>query len=64
MERWPPARASGKRPHAQTEGPSSAEQDHLSQGSGWSQENLLYGTNGIAALTFCDVPLAPAKPKR
>jgi len=23
----------------------------------WSQENLLVGTNGIAALTFCDVPI-------
>lgn len=23
----------------------------------WSQNNLLYGANGIAALTFCDVPI-------
>ena len=27
----------------------------------WSPENLLYGKNGIAALTFCDVPIEPAK---
>ena len=27
----------------------------------WSQENLLWGANGVAALTFCDVPVAPAK---
>ena len=25
-------------------------------------DKLLYGTNGIAALTFCEVPLSPAKP--
>lgn len=24
----------------------------------WSQDNLLLGTNGIAALTFCEVPIA------
>jgi hypothetical protein len=29
----------------------------------WDAKNLLYGKNGIAALTFCEVPLAPAKPK-
>ena len=27
----------------------------------WSQNNLLRGANGIAALTFCDVPIAPRK---
>ncbi len=27
----------------------------------WSQENLLFGKNGIAALTFCKVPIEPAK---
>ena len=27
----------------------------------WSQQVLLRGENGIAALTFCEVPLAPAK---
>ncbi len=26
----------------------------------WSQKTLLVGANGIAALTFCEVPLAPA----
>jgi hypothetical protein len=25
----------------------------------WSQDNLLLGVNGIAALTFCDVPISP-----
>ncbi len=28
----------------------------------WDAKNLLYGQNGIAALTFCEVPLEPAKP--
>ena len=26
--------------------------------SAWSQDKLIRGTNGIAALTFCDVPIA------
>ena len=28
----------------------------------WSQATLLRGANGIAALTFCEVPVSPAKP--
>ena len=28
----------------------------------WSQDTLLTGANGIAALTFCEVPVFPAKP--
>ena len=28
----------------------------------WSQDKLLMGANGIAALTFCNVPLVSAKP--
>lgn len=27
----------------------------------WSQDRLLRGENGIAALTFCDVPIQPKK---
>jgi hypothetical protein len=30
----------------------------------WQQPNLLYGTNGIAALTFADVPVAPLSPTK
>jgi hypothetical protein len=26
----------------------------------WDSKNLLYGQNGIAALTFCEVEIAPA----
>ncbi|MBM4071675.1 MAG: DUF2341 domain-containing protein [Planctomycetes bacterium] len=28
----------------------------------WSQKTLLVGVNGIAALSFCDVPILPRKP--
>ena len=28
----------------------------------WDIKNLLYGLNGVAALTFREVPLEPAKP--
>ena len=28
----------------------------------WSQNDLIFGKNGIAALTFCDVPILPGKP--
>jgi hypothetical protein len=28
----------------------------------WDIKNLLYGQNGIAALTFCEAPILPAKP--
>jgi hypothetical protein len=30
----------------------------------WSQDRLLDGANGIAALTFCEVPISSAKPAR
>jgi hypothetical protein len=29
----------------------------------WSQDRLLWGENGIAALTFCDVPISENKPQ-
>jgi hypothetical protein len=28
----------------------------------WSQDTLLNGANGLAALTFCEVPVSPARP--
>ena len=28
----------------------------------WSQDKLLIGANGIAALTFCDVPIEASSP--
>ena len=32
--------------------------------SAWSQDTLLHGANGLAALTFCEVPIQPGKPTR
>jgi hypothetical protein len=32
--------------------------------SDWSQNDLILGANGLAALTFCEVPLLPAKPAK
>jgi hypothetical protein len=40
--------------------PSSAQKITYLKEITWSQETLLMGTNGIAALTFCEVPLAEA----
>lgn len=30
----------------------------------WNPDNLLYGENGLAALSFCDVPIEPSDPDR
>ncbi|MEI6537101.1 MAG: hypothetical protein WCN98_17300, partial [Verrucomicrobiaceae bacterium] len=38
-------------------GPSTAKTITYLKESNWSQEKLLIGNNGIAALTFCDVPI-------
>jgi hypothetical protein len=27
----------------------------------WNQDDLIFGVNGIAALTFCNVPILPEK---
>jgi hypothetical protein len=39
-------------------GPSQASKITYLDSAHWDPENLLYGANGIAALTFCDVPIA------
>ena len=38
-------------------GPSTATKITYLKESAWSQDKLVIGANGIAALTFCDVPL-------
>jgi hypothetical protein len=30
----------------------------------WSPDNLLWGQNGLAALTFCEVPIDPPESRR
>ena len=42
--------------------PSQAESVTYLDSASWSPDNLLNGQNGIAALTFCDVPILPHKP--
>ena len=36
--------------------------DYLIGRGGWAQANILYGSNGIPALTFYGVPIAPSPP--
>lgn len=45
----------------QLKGPSQAAKITYLDSAAWSPDNLLYGRNGIAALTFCDVPIEVAK---
>jgi hypothetical protein len=40
---------------------SSAEKITYLKEAAWSPENLIYGTNGIAALTFCAVPIVTGR---
>jgi len=40
--------------------PSTAQQITYLNGQSWDPNNLLYGANGIAALTFCNVQVFPA----
>ena len=42
--------------------PSSATKITYLKEASWNQNDLILGTNGIAALTFCDVSLLPGKP--
>ena len=40
-------------------GPTTATKITYLDSKSWSQDQLLLGTNGIAALTFCEVPIEP-----
>jgi hypothetical protein len=54
--------ASGNVITLKLKGPSSAQKLTYLDSASWSVDNLLYGENGIAALTFCAVPILPSKP--
>ena len=55
--------ATGNTIKLQVSGASSAVSITYLKGLGsWNQANLLYGTNGIAALTFADVPIGTLSP--
>ena len=53
--------ASGSRLVLKLKGPSKATKITYVDSASWSPDNLLYGASGIAALTFCEVPLGPTK---
>ena len=42
----------------QLKDPSAAKKVTYLKEMAWNQDNLIVGANGIAALSFCDVPLA------
>jgi len=44
--------------------PSAANKVTYLKETSWNQNDLILGNNGIAALTFCDVPLLPGKPSQ
>ena len=47
----------GKRLTLKLKAPSNATKVTYLDSANWSPDNLLYGANGLAALTFCDVPI-------
>jgi len=53
---------SGKVITLKLKGASAAQKLTYLDSASWSVANLLYGENGIAALTFCDVPILPQSP--
>ena len=52
--------ASGNGIVLQLKGPSTARTITYLKDVAWSQESLLVGANGMAALTFCEVPILSA----
>ena len=54
--------ASGRSVKLKLAGSSTANRCTYLDSSSWSPDKLLRGENGIAALTFCEVPILPNKP--
>jgi hypothetical protein len=54
--------APGSRVSLKLNAPATAQRLTYLDSKSWSQDNLLRGENGIAALTFCEVPILPRKP--
>ena len=63
-ERVASGSADGARVMLKLKDSSTATQLTYLDSASWNPDNLLYGTNGIAALTFCDVPIDESKPAR
>ena len=54
----------GKSVKLKLAGPSTATQLTYIKGGKWRQEEaIIWGANGVAALTFCEVPITPARSK-
>ncbi|QJW98299.1 DUF2341 domain-containing protein [Frigoriglobus tundricola] len=53
--------ASGARVRLKLSAPSTARTVTYLDSAAWSPDKLVRGANGIAALTFCEVPLAPGR---
>jgi hypothetical protein len=49
--------ADGKTLRLRLQGPTTSPWVTYLDSANWNPDNLLYGTNGLAALTFCEVPL-------
>lgn len=41
-------------------GPTKSKSATYLDSANWNPDNLLYGQNGLAAFTYCDVPIEPA----
>ena len=54
---------SGKVITLKLKGSSAAKKITYLDSKSWNENNLLYGENGIAALTFCNVPILENKPR-
>lgn len=52
--------ANGSRITLKLKGPTKSKTVTYLDSANWNPDNLLYGQNGLAALTFCDVPIEPS----
>ena len=52
--------ANGGRITLKLKGPTKSKTVTYIDSDNWNPDNLLYGQNGLAALTFCDVPIEPS----
>ena len=53
--------ANGSRITLKLKGPTKSKTVTYLDSAAWNPDNLLYGQNGLAALTFCDVPIEPSE---
>ena len=56
--------ANGSRITLKLKGPTKSKTVTYLDSANWNLDNLLYGQSGLAALTFCDVPIEPSESDR